>query len=351
MKECSGFNLGQIATKEYFDYEVDDVKYPEGSVVAIFDMDTVVFPVVSVCDKTSVVVKNSKGQTKEFKNRTKFKEWCKQRGKNSEDYSIKDKVVPEPLSHCLNSIKVSTERLAKEVGATHCEYYLGGSGNFRMGLPLPVRYKGTRASQRKPTHLKDAQNYVVNKLGAKKIKGIECDDFVSIRTIEVNKQKGVKGVLITSDKDALQTFSSLAYVYRQGVEYKLDNPLGKLWIQPNGDVKGTGLKFLLMQCLCIGDPTDGYIPTCFFDRKYGQKTYYKLVNDIDNVKELLTVVITKWKRLVGDSVTYMTWDDELVTKGWLELAELYWNCAFMSTERGKRMTFEDVLKYYGVSYK
>ena len=93
----------------------------------------------------------------------------------------------------MHSVKASIERLSREVGATHAEYYVGGSGNFRLDLPLPQQYKSNRKDMRKPTHLNKAIEYVIKKYNAKKIKGVECDDVVNIRAIAINKQANVKG--------------------------------------------------------------------------------------------------------------------------------------------------------------
>ena len=151
----------------------------------------------------------------------------------------------------------------KTLNATHCEYYLGGSNNFRNTLPLPVRYKDSRKEVRKPTQLHDLQNFAVKHFKAKRITGMECDDVVNIRTLAVNKQKNVKAILVTTDKDSLQMFTSSGFVYKQDTLYTLNDPLGSLSIT-GSKLKGTGLKWLISQALIIGDPTDSYLPRRHF---------------------------------------------------------------------------------------
>lgn len=335
-------------SKEYLETEIEDIQYPKGSVVAIFDLDTICYPVSTMCDEKWIetFVFN---RSRKFKNRTELKRWCEVKNVDYKSLDIKDCREAEPIENCLSSVRKSIERLFEEVGATHAEYYLGGSGNFRLDLPLPVRYKSNRDNHIKPTHLQASQEYVIRKFGAKKIKNIECDDFVSIRTIAVNKQFGVKGVCITTDKDQLQTFTDEVYVYRGGKEYHLNSELGELWLEKTS-VKGTGLKWLLLQAFCQGDSTDEYLPRRHFNKKYGAKSYYNDVNDIDNVKDLLQFVVNKWRSLVGETCEFNSWDGKFQFMTWLELAELYFSAAYMKTKINDSLKFEDLLIKYEINY-
>ena len=38
------------------------------------------------------------------------------------------------------------------------------------------------------------------------------------------------------------------------------------------------------------------------------------------------------------------------TKSWLELADMYWSCAYMKTCADDKRTFESLLKEFGVDY-
>lgn len=335
--------------REYYAHQIEDVQYPKGSVVALFDLDTVIFPSASASDQRVIDVSKD-GKTKTFNTRTEFKALCKTKGWDYTSFEIKDRLIAEPVEYCLSTLKRAIKNFKEDVGATHAEYYLGGSGNHRLELPLPVQYKSNRKDMIRPTHLKACQDYVVKYLGAKRIKGIECDDLVSIRTIAVNKQDGVKGVLITTDKDALQTFNAEAYVYRQGKEIHLNDTLGTLYLDKSGKVKGTGLKLLIAQTLFLGDSTDEYLPRRHFKTRYGEKSYYKDVNDIKDVKEFLQFSIEKFKSLVGETTEFTDWTGKQQKMTWLELAELYFKCSFMQTKVDDDTTFESILKEYKVEY-
>ena len=336
--------------REYNANEIENKKYVKGSVVAIFDLDTICYPVSAVCDKTSIDVTKigSSGKTRNFKNRTEFKKLCKVKGLDISDFVINDVVVPEPIENCLYSIRSSIDKLMKEVGATHAEYYVGGSGNFRLSLPLPIQYKGNRSGMRKPTHLKEAVNYTIKKYKAKKISGIECDDMVNIRAIEINKQEGVKGVLVSTDKDIFATFASPIYTYRQGELKYISETLGELHFKSNGGLIGTGLKWQLTQALITGDSTDNYIPRHFFKKRYGEKVWYKDVKEIDNVKDFLIFATNKFRELVGDIVEFVDWEGKQQRMTYLELADLYFLSAYMKTSSNDKRTYQSLLEEFEV---
>lgn len=335
---------------EYHPKDIPRKEYKQGDVVAIFDADTVVFPVSSACQEKTVVVTNAKGQQKEFKNKTKFKGWCKEKGKDFEDYTISEKVVAEPVEYCLGTLKRAIKNLKEAVGATHVELYLGGSGNFRLELPTPIKYKDNRKDMSKPVHLEACQEYLMKYMDAIKVKGLECDDFVNIRTIEVNKMKSVKGVLVTTDKDALATFSDEIYVYKANTLYHLTEPLGELWLDNGGKVKGKGLKWQTTQALITGDATDNYLPRLHFNKTYGEKSWYKDVKDIDNIQEFLRFATEKFRSLVGDVVVFKDWSGKEQKMGYLELADLYFSAAYMKTSNDDQRTFQSLLKEYDVEY-
>lgn len=344
------FDLNTVnINKEYYAHEIEDKQYKKGSVVAIFDLDTVIYPCASASDDRVIDVTKD-GKTKTFKTRTEFKALCKKKNWNYDDFVIEDRLIPEPVEYCLGTLKRAIKNYQEEVGATHSEFYLGGSMNHRLDLPLPKQYKSNRSNMLRPTHLKACQEYVVKYYGAKRIKGLECDDLVSIRTIAVNKQDGVKGILISTDKDSLQTFNAEAYVYRQGKEIHLNDTLGSLYLDSNNKVKGTGLKFLISQALFIGDATDEYLPRRHFKTRYGDKSYYNDAKDFTDVKEFLTFSVNKFKELVGETTEFLDWKGNQQNMTWLELAELYWTCAFMATRVNDETTFESLLKEYGVEY-
>ena len=129
---------------------------------------------------------------------------------------------------------------------------------------------------------------------------------------------------------------------------ELSGGLGKLERTDKG-VKGDGLFWICYQ-LMMGDPSDGYNMKYFYNKKYGEVSFYNDMKDCTSEYELLTKVVLKIKELVGDSVEYTAWNDNEMSLSWLELAELYFSCLYM---RGYRddLTLEKLLIKYGVSYE
>ena len=78
---------------------------------------------------------------------------------------------------------------------------------------------------------------------------------------------------------------------------------------------------------------------------------YKDVKDIEDVPTFLKFSIDKFIELVGTSTTYTDYTGKEQNLTWLELAEIYWSCAYMKTKVNDTTTFEDLLKQYNVEYK
>lgn len=338
-------------TKEYFAHEIQIPKYPDNAKVLVIDADIASFKVSAVSDDRVIVVKKN-STTKEFKNRTEFKKLCKKKGWDYSSFEITDLLKPVPIENCLGVLKRAVKNAMERTGATHCELYIGGSGNFRDQLPLPEKYKGSRTGGVRPTYLTDCKDYLIKYKGAKRIKGRECDDFVQQRMFELNQQ-GTDSILYSNDKDARTEWRYPITIYNPDkddiVTYK--DGLGELWIQDDKHLKGSGLKWLISQSMIVGDATDNYLPRYFFNKQYGAKTWYKDVCDIEDTKEFLQFTVNKFKSLVGDEVTYIDWTGVQHNKTWLEVSEMYFSAAYMRVYSEDETTLEGLLKEWGVVYE
>lgn len=343
----------QFPIKEWWDveYHPKDIprkEYKEGDVVLVVDGDVFCYRSSAACDTRTIKVTNEKGQSRSFKHRTAFKEWCSIKGKDFNNYKVEDVVESEPLSYCLNTLKQAINLALKNTGCTHYEIYVEGSGNFRTRLPLPNKYKNREGNYR-PTHLKEAKDFVVRSLGGYRVSSVETDDFFQTRLFELN-QKGVKAIGWSCDKD-LQTewrydITAFNPMTLNTVTYK--GGLGELWETKNG-IKGSGLLWLLMQNIC-GDITDTYSPKTFFKKRYGEKAYYNEFKDIKDIQELFIKYLERWKSLVPDVVEYVDVFGVEQKKTRLEIIELYFSCCYMRIYNDDNTTFESLLKEYGVEY-
>lgn len=344
--------LSQVENKVYRDVDVKRVKYPKGSKVLVIDMDTLIFRVASACQKNYIKVTNKEGKSKDFKHRTEFKEYCSERSWAFEDFTIEDMVEAEPVQNCLAVLKKSVEKLKRDFEIDYVEMYHGGEGNFRLSLPLIEKYKGQR-NPIKPVHLKDCIEYAEKHLGSKKICGVETDDIVQMRWLDITEQEDVTCYLGTVDKDAKQVFQSQkVFKIINLASYKVEEfegGVGKLYLNARQEVKGDGLIWLLFQVM-QGDPIDNYAQKKHFKKRYGEKSFIKDFGNLSTPKEILTKFVEVTKRLLPERVVYTAWDGTEVDMSWLETQELFWRCAYMRVEPEDPMRFEDLLLEHGIEY-
>jgi hypothetical protein len=322
---------------------------PKGEVIAVIDGDVVAFRVAAACEKRSVLVTNkASNQQQSFNNRTEFLNLLKGvllKEDVSEYYDIVDVQTPEELPHCLNTIKQSIAGIMARVGATKKEIYISGEGNFRDALPLPKKYKGGRADTLKPVLLEAAREYLVKHQGAIPVNSREADDACAQRAFEGFKSKQ-KIVQITNDKDSL---GCDGWVFNPDnmEEPMLVHGLGKLWIDDKGKVRGYGRKWKYTQWL-YGDPVDFYSPQDICGLRYGEKSAYKDLVDLETDLECLQKVHDRYKEWYPEPVTYTCWEGKEHTKDYLEIAQMYFDCVHMLRFPDERLKITDIFDKVGV---
>ena len=117
-----------------------DKTYTAKDRVVIVDADALVYRISAMCDTRSILVSRG-GKTKEFKTRTEFKKYCADKGLDYNTFTIEDKIVAEPIENCLSTIKRIINNLKEQHNINHVVHILSGSGNHRLDLPLPTKYK------------------------------------------------------------------------------------------------------------------------------------------------------------------------------------------------------------------
>ena len=337
--------------KRYHQNEIENKIYPKGSKVLVVDGDTVAFRVASASDEKSILVTSPTGRKKKFKNRTEWKKWASENNlasANLDEYIITDVVDTEPLSFCLKTMKTKLEKLLRNSYAQYCELYFGGSENFRLDLPLPTQYKGQR-NQVKPTYLKECQAYMVEKQRCKEVVGVETDDIVQQRIIQIAKA-GSHPILATIDKDAFQVFDEVGYSIiniSTDITTKHIGGFGKLYLKGN-DLKGEGFVWLMSQVFLF-DRVDNYIMNSHYLKQYGGKSFYKDFVNLDNHKDVLEKMKSLWLKLLPPLTKYTSWNGLEMSLTRMELAELYFSCAYMRLVDNDPRTLDYFFKKYGVS--
>lgn len=339
-----------IVDNKYTQEEVKNIKYPKGSNILIIDGDTVAFRVASASDKKSISVESPNGRKKQFKNKTAWKAWAKEKGLAfSKGYKITEEVEAEPVSFCISTLKRKIKALEKDVNANYTEIYFGGQDNFRLDLPLPDKYKGQRDVV-KPTHLKASQEYLKYNLSGLEIIGVETDDVVQQRLVQIAKVDGMNAFLATIDKDAKQVFDEVDYNIIDIRENKIESitgGFGKLYLNKAGEMKGDGFIWLMAQVF-LRDDTDNYKMNSHYAKRYGEKSFYKDFKELKTQAEVLSKMKELWLVLLPDTIEYVDWKGNQQNFSRIELAELYFSCAYMRLEPNDKRTLTSFFETNGV---
>ena len=352
-------NRGKDLDREWTYQEVWDELFNSGNVlpqplteahrVVIVDADMVVYRVSAACETRSVTT-TVEGIDVEFPTRTLLKEYCVSVDVDYKDLVVADKYVNEPVSHCLATLKKTVRNIYRELNATHVVFFLGGSGNFRLDLPLPTQYKAARKDLHRPLYLKACREFLNKYYDTYIVKGAEADDCVVGITSYIINNTSAWGTAVNMDKDFETTLTKNRYyhlVNKNMVE--LDGGIGELVLN-KGKLRGNGLQWTIAQ-LTLGDSADGYCPKQFFRKRFGDTSHYNIFKDCKTEKDLLSLWVKTWKGLLVSDLVYQDWRGNKVEHSWLTLAEMYFSCLYMRTNPNDNMTVEKLLNKYGVVYE
>jgi len=140
------------------------------------DGDVVVYAVGFAAQTTWHVVDG-----KRFEDKADAITYCEKYGIDAD--TIEKEIEPEPIEHCLSSVKRMLANVQKKAKATTRSILLTGDGNFRETVATLQPYKGNRSNTAKPYWYDDIIAYLVDVQGAEVIEGEEADDQLSIRAM------------------------------------------------------------------------------------------------------------------------------------------------------------------------
>lgn len=284
----------------------------------VIDFDYQKYTIAAACEKRSIVVTHTAtNKKKEFKTRTEFYGHYKakaggwladlnlERAMDNkkpflvEDFIIEDKQVAEPLEFALSSVKNHNKNIIEALDANSYYGYLGKGDSWRVEASTLVKYKGSRSESIKPIHLEEIEKYLITTHNAKIVRGLEADDWC---VIDCTKNPSL--TLCGIDKD--YRGCDLKFYTHGGMEKPLEiSGFGELYIQ-NKTVKGHGYLFWLHQVLS-GDDSDEYWANSASDKKWGEKSSYKLLADCKNEKEAWQAVIKGYKILYPEPKMFTGW--------------------------------------------
>lgn len=112
----------------------------------------------------------------------------------------------EPVANALHSVKLSVLGLVSDVAKLdpdkvskeNYKLYITGKGNFREKVATLREYKGSRKHLPKPKYYNEIREYMIKRLGAVLVEGMEADDAIGI---EQYSHKDKSTCICTIDKD------------------------------------------------------------------------------------------------------------------------------------------------------
>ena len=317
--------------------------------LVVVDADTLLYSTAAASEQRSIeVLHKPSGICKSFANRTEFKKLMKEKGKEiTDDYELTEKQEPEPVEHCLYSIKVQAENIIERYAFDTVVFVAGDDANFRLDLPLPSKYKSNRSATIRPVHLKEAHKYFANKY--KSLKGFshEADDLSHILAHQ-GIAEGREVIVLSPDKDSRGFIGvKLGKYDTEESNLVLVQDMHEVQHSKEKGTKSYGVPWLCIQAL-IGDPSDFYKPTQLAGVKYGEVSAYKDLKDCKTPKECLEVVVRKYREWYPEDFVYTAWNGEQVESNWKHMLQLYWSCLKMKEKEDDPLSAEEFFSKYGV---
>lgn len=309
--------------------------------IAVIDGDLLAFKASAANETRSIeALHNPTGRAKVFKHRTEFKETIDLKKFPLDTFTITDKQEAADLSYALHTVKKMIEGICKVCKTDQYEIYLSGANNFRDTLPLPSKYKGNRDGLMRPIQLTEVKDYLINVHKAEVVIG-EADDKISIRQYDGVKSK-TKIIGCSTDKDSLGTDG---WIYNWDTMEKpmLVKGLGELHIDDKGKVRGHGSKWKYLQWI-VGDTIDGLNPCELAKVKFGEKSGYKALVDLQTEKECWQAVHDLYLKWYPESVEYIDQNGAKCCADYLDIAQVYWDGIHMLRWEGDKVNIREVMQ-------
>ena len=318
-------------------------------IIALIDLDTPVYKAAAAVEERGIIVTHSPtGIQKSFSTRTEFKDLLKSKDKIDKlsEYEIEDTQEAEPAEHAFHILNNHIKFILDSFWCDEVVYMISGKTNFRSELPLPTKYKSNRVGL-KPLLLKQVQTYAWKKYKAIVTQNEEPDDMQVWMGYEILKRGDVP-ILCTGDKDS-KAYSGLSLFNPDKPEMGVQviPELGLILEDEKGKVRANGMKQYGLQML-VGDSVDGFKPTELCGVKFGEKSAMKLLEHCETEKEVLEVVVSKYKEWYPESFEYTAWNGDRVESDWKHMLNLYHCCCRMKETKADPLIAYDFYKRHGV---
>lgn len=172
--------------------------------VALFDWDGFVyrsaFATQQVVRHVTVVGGGDESHPQSFESAADMKAWLEDNELTKDDVLIEEELKVKPAGHAIRILKNLFVRSHGYLHADSAELYLTGKDNFRN--MLFEDYKANRKGKPKPANFEEVRKYSIKQMGAEVIDGMEADDKLAIRAMELEAE-GKEWVIVSNDKDML----------------------------------------------------------------------------------------------------------------------------------------------------
>jgi hypothetical protein len=314
----------------------------------ILDGDLISYKAAAASEKRTIKAKHkTTGEVTTYKNRTALKAALKTSDTEVyEDFDIEDVQKIDAINNCFKIIDGMIASIHKTSGCDDVRVVVQGEGNFRDDLLLPSKYKGSRVGTMRPLQLKAAAEYLKEKHKAEVANGRESDDVLSSYAY-MGFKDNIVIVQGTIDKDARQC-SGWLLDWDKMTAPEYISGLGELHMDEKGKLRGKGRKWLYAQ-VTMGDPSDDYKPTELSKSQYGEASVLKDFGPLTTDKECWTRIAELYKLWYPSPFIYTAWSGEEVQGNWLQMLQIYVDCAHMQRWDGDRLDVTVTLNKMGVN--
>lgn len=317
--------------------------------IVIFDGDTLAYRASAAIETRSIEVKHEPtGKRKIFKNRTEFKDYMA--GVEKEitlEYSIDDKQESEPIENCLHILKSQIKNITQDLFADDYLVCLSGKKNFRDTLPLPSKYKGSRAGLTRPIHLREAKGYLYKNHPSLLADNREADDDLIIKGYEY-LNKGYTVVLAGCDKDSYSASGLHLYDFTKDSPQVELIPSGIGYLKDTGKkITGRGFMWLMYQWV-LGDLTDSFCPYELANVRFGAKSAFKLLKDCTTDTQLINTVVNQYKQWYPAEFEYTAWNGDVIQGDYKQQLQLYLKCCRMMQHENDDLDLNEFLAKYEI---
>lgn len=343
-------------------------EYPPNDTILVIDGDELAFVHACAAEQKLLVYKNTTNDFEHgFKNKTEFGKFMAGIDIPEGHFTSEERRVAEPKQNAFSTVKKKLLWLQNKFKTDKIEIYISGDNNFRDNLPLPKhndpeksgKYKGQRDPNAKPLLLDEVKDYLVKYWNAEIVNGFEADDRLAMRVYDGYKS-GQKIIGGSQDKDRLGCsgwwYDHINDEDGKGEPQFIDG-LGDIWkdtTKKTPKITGYGRKWLYYQWL-VGDPVDNYNPRDIATqlgiklKRFGADTAMKLLNDCNSDLECIQAVHDKYLEWYGsETFNYIVFNDTTATVNYIDVMQLYFNCAKMLRWENDYIDIRQMLKKMGI---